>query len=61
MRIAIAVVGVFVALFGLLWALQGFGVVGGSFMSNNTTWAIIGPIVLVIGIALVFVAFRRKS
>jgi hypothetical protein len=61
MRIAIGVVGVFVALFGLLWALQGFGVVGGSFMSNNTTWAIIGPIVLVIGIALVFVAFRRKS
>jgi hypothetical protein len=61
MRIAIGVVGVFVALFGLLWALQGFGVVGGSFMSNNTTWAIIGPIVLVIGIALAFVAFRRKS
>ncbi|HXL63176.1 MAG TPA: hypothetical protein VN959_21330 [Mycobacterium sp.] len=61
MRIAIGVLGVFVALFGLLWALQGFGVVGGSFMSNNTTWAIIGPIVLVIGIALVFVAFRRKS
>jgi hypothetical protein len=61
MRIAIGVVGVFVALFGLLWALQGFGVVGGSFMSNNTTWAIIGPIVLVIGIGLVFVAFRRKS
>ena len=61
MRIAIGVVGVLVALFGLLWALQGFGVVGGSFMSNNTTWAIIGPIVLVIGIALVFVAFRRKS
>jgi len=61
MRIAIGVVGVLVALFGLLWALQGFGVVGGSFMSNNTTWAIIGPIVLVIGIALAFVAFRRKS
>ena len=61
MRIAIGALGVVVALFGLLWALQGFGVVGGSFMSNNTTWAIIGPIVLVIGIALVFVAFRRKS
>jgi hypothetical protein len=61
MRIAIGVLGVFVALFGLLWALQGFGVVPGSPMSNTITWSIIGPIVLVIGIALVFVAFRRKS
>jgi hypothetical protein len=61
MRIAIAVVGVFVALFGLLWALQGFGVIGGSPMSNTTTWSIIGPIVVVIGIALAFFAFRRKS
>jgi hypothetical protein len=61
MRIAIGVLGVFVALFGLLWALQGFGVVGGSPMSNTTTWSIIGPIVVVIGIALAFFAFRRKS
>ena len=61
MRIAIGVLGVFVALFGLLWALQGFGVVGGSFMSNNTTWAIIGPIVLVIGIALVDVLRRSDE
>jgi len=41
MRIALVVVGVVVALFGLLWALQGFGVVGGSPMSNTTTWSII--------------------
>jgi hypothetical protein len=61
MRIAIAVIGVVVFLFGLLWALQGFGVVGGSFMSNNTTWAIIGPIVALIGLALAFGAFRRRK
>ncbi|MCW2623375.1 MAG: rane protein [Mycobacterium sp.] len=48
-------------MFGLLWALQGFGVIGGSPMSNTTTWSIIGPIVVVIGIALAFFAFRRKS
>ena len=50
MRIALVVVGVVVTLFGLLWALQGFGVVGGSPMSNTTTWSIIGPIVALIGI-----------
>ena len=61
MRIALIIVGIVVTLFGLLWALQGFGVVGGSPMSNTTTWSIIGPIVVVIGIALAFFAFRRKS
>ena len=50
MRIALIIVGVVVTLFGSLWALQGFGVVGGSPMSNTTTWSIIGPIVALIGI-----------
>ena len=61
MRIAVAVLGVVVFLFGLLWALQGFGVVGGSPMSNTTTWSIIGPIVAVIGIVLAVGALRRSK
>jgi hypothetical protein len=61
MRIVIGVIGVIVALFGLLWALQGFGVVGGSPMSNTTTWSIIGPIVAVIGILVAIGAFRRSK
>jgi hypothetical protein len=61
MRIAIAILGVIVALFGVLWALQGFGVLGGSPMSNTTTWSIIGPIVALIGVALAIGALRRKS
>ena len=48
-------------MFGSLWALQGFGVVGGSPMSNTTTWSIIGPIVAVIGIALTVAALRRRK
>jgi hypothetical protein len=61
MRIAMGVLGVIIALFGVLWALQGFGVVGGSPMSNTTTWSIIGPIVALIGLALAIGAFRRKT
>ncbi|HEX3547151.1 MAG TPA: hypothetical protein VHU62_11310 [Mycobacterium sp.] len=62
MRIAIGVLGVIVTLFGLLFALQGFGVVGGSPMSNTTTWSILGPIIALIGIALAFAGLRgRKS
>ena len=61
MRIALIIVGIVVAAFGTLWALQGFGVVGGSPMSNTTTWSIIGPIVALIGVAVTFGAVRRKS
>lgn len=60
MRIAIAIVGVIVALFGLLFALQGFGLVGGSPMSNTTTWSVLGPLIALIGVALVVGALRRK-
>ena len=34
--------GGFLALAGTVWALQGAGVLGGSAMSNNTLWVIIG-------------------
>ena len=61
MRIAIVGLGVVVALFGLLWALQGFGVVGGSPMSNTTTWSIIGPIVVVIGVAIAVAGTRLRG
>jgi hypothetical protein len=61
MRIAILGLGIVVACFGALWALQGFGVVGGSPMSNTTTWSVIGPITVVIGVAIAaYGAWRPK-
>ena len=54
-------VGLIVALFGLIWALQGFGVLGGSPMSNTTTWSIIGPLTSVIGIAVAVFSWRKLS
>ncbi len=54
-------VGLLVAVFGLIWALQGFGVLGGSPMSNTTTWSIIGPITVVIGIVIAVFSWRKIS
>jgi hypothetical protein len=54
-------VGLIVALFGLIWALQGFGVLGGSPMSNTTTWSIIGPITVLIGIVIAAFSWRKLS
>jgi drug/metabolite transporter superfamily protein YnfA len=54
-------IGVVVALFGLIWALQGFGVLGGSPMSNTTTWSIIGPITALIGVAIAVFSWRKLA
>jgi hypothetical protein len=53
--------GVLVALFGLIWALQGFGVLPGTFMRNNPTWSIIGSITALVGIAISVFSWRRLS
>ena len=36
------VIGLLLVLVGGLWTLQGFGVVGGSFMTGSTMWLVIG-------------------
>ena len=53
--------GLILTVFGLIWALQGFGVLGGSPMSNTTTWSISGPITALIGIMVAVVSWRKLS
>jgi hypothetical protein len=54
-------VGLILSALGLIWALQGFGVLGGSQMSNTTTWSIGGPITALIGIVVAVVSWRKFS
>jgi hypothetical protein len=54
-------VGVVLTIAGVIWALQGFGVIGGSFMSGDSVWAIIGPIVAAIGLILAVIGVRRRA
>jgi hypothetical protein len=53
-------VGVLIVLIGLLWTLQGLGVVGGSAMSGKTIWAVIGPIFALGGLALAVTGIRNN-
>ncbi len=46
---------------GVVWTLQGLDVISGSAMSGATTWAIIGPIVAGLGVALLIVSLRPRS
>jgi hypothetical protein len=54
----LVVLGVVVAAVGTVWALQGLNVIGGSAMSGVTLWAVIGPIVFVVGVILLVVGIR---
>lgn len=53
-------VGVILVIAGVIWALQGFGVIGGSFMSGNSVWAVIGPVVALAGLVVMAVGLRRS-
>ena len=54
------VLGALIALTGAVWTLQGLGYIGGSFMSGATLWAVIGPIVLLAGLAIIVLALRGR-
>jgi hypothetical protein len=53
------VVGALLILAGATWTLQGLNVLGGSGMSGHTMWAVIGPIVAVVGLVLVLFGGSR--
>jgi hypothetical protein len=52
--------GIVVTLAGVVWTLQGFNVIGGSVMSGVTLWAIVGPIVVIVGLALLGLGIARS-
>ena len=58
-RILLVAAGSLVTVAGVVFTLQGVGVIGGSFMSGTTTWAIAGPVIALAGLALVMVGLRR--
>jgi hypothetical protein len=60
--VLLVAIGILVTLAGVLFTLQGIGVVGGSPMSNTTTWSIAGPLIAIVGIGVTYVGWRvRRS
>jgi hypothetical protein len=55
------IAGVVCVLIGLGWIGQGLGFLPGSFMTGQLQWAIIGAVLLVIGIWLLWGLRRRAT
>jgi amino acid transporter len=55
------VLGIAIALAGIVFTLQGIGVMSGSSMSNTTTWSILGPIIAILGAGLIYRGTRSRD
>jgi uncharacterized membrane protein len=61
MRWAGRIIGVLAVIIGIVWLLQGLNILGGSGMSGQFIFVVIGAIVAVIGVILVAVSSRRRK
>ncbi|MEN3614022.1 hypothetical protein [Plantactinospora sp. ZYX-F-223] len=53
--------GLLAVVVGAVWTLQGLGRLGGSAMTGEPLWAVIGPVVVVAGLVLVVLGLRARS
>ncbi len=58
-RTTLIALGAVLIIFGAVWFLQGVDVLGGSGMSGETLWAVVGPIVALVGAGLLVTGLRR--
>lgn len=61
MKIVLNIIAVLLILVGIVWFLQGINVIGGSVMTGQSQWAIIGGIAFIAGIGLLIFGNRKKS
>ena len=59
MKVALSILGVIMILVGIVWILQGFNVLPGSFMSGQMQYAVLGLVLDVVGVILLVFTNRR--
>ena len=52
--------GGLLVLVGLVWTLQGLGYLAGSVMTGVTLWALVGPVVAILGLLLLAGVLRAR-
>ena len=53
-------IGCLITVMGVIWTLQGLGYIGGSVMSGVMLWAVVGPVVALIGLAIAIWGLRSR-
>lgn len=53
--------GALLTIAGIIFTLQGLGDIGGSVMTGVTLWAVLGPIIAVIGLTMAVTGLRQRA
>ncbi len=61
MRLLWTVIGAMVTVAGIVFFVQGIGILMGSFMSGQLPWAIFGAILILVGIGLILYINNRTE
>jgi hypothetical protein len=59
-RVVLVGVGFLLMLAGVVFTLQGVGVLGGSVMSGVSFWAVAGPVIALAGLILAVIGLRDR-
>jgi hypothetical protein len=60
-RGVVGTMGVFIAFQGVIFVLQGVNILPGSFMTGDVRWAYRGAVLAAIGLAMLFLARRKRQ
>ena len=60
MKRILQILAVLIALIGIVWFGQGIGMIHGSVMTDDSKWAVIGIIMIVVGAGTFLFTRRRK-
>jgi hypothetical protein len=52
--------GLLAVVVGAVWTVQGLGYVGGSVMTDQRIWAVVGPVLVLIGLAGLWYGMRAR-
>ncbi len=61
MKVVWNIIGVVLILLGIVWFMQGIGILLGSAMSDQVQWAIYGGIAILLGAGLLLYVNRRQT
>ena len=56
----LAPLGLVLVLVGLVWTAQGVGWLEGSPMTGEPLWAVVGPVLALVGVGVVLAGIRRR-
>jgi hypothetical protein len=59
-RVVLVGTGFLLTLAGVVFTLQGVGILGGSVMSGVTFWAVAGPVIALAGVTLTAIGLRDR-